>query len=366
MDHREQSEELQTRLSTKQRTADYHMAIDPGFVHRRKIETVIRDPGMRLVDQYIKELPELPDWQREVRIDHIYSKVLIGLCEGMDVPPLGQLLNEKRGRLFRSTETLEASAEIYDEPRAVNVIETPGYDLRAELHYTTERVSSSTLKSELARGDEVAVIAELERKDGDRLIFHPLVMGGPWLYPKDDALDEAEAMWWGYSMGEIFVDDIDELSKAADIASSDEWKVMERISEKAFKQCLAEILFEEAPKDWGGEQSDLYSGDLRLGGKRTTAAFLLKGPAKFQPMSLNTLGKNNDQIVRLSKEPAELLVVQHCHDVDQAVRDTLRAFAIQPGGMRRRYCVIDGKDSYKILKAYGKLDQAIESTAAET
>ena len=77
-------------------------------------------------------------------------------------------------------------------------------------------------------------------------------------------------------------------------------------------------------------------------------------------MRLNNLGKNNDQIVRLSKEPASLLIVQHCHDIGQAVRDTLRAFAIQPGPMRRRYCLIDGKDSYKILKAYGKLDRAIE------
>jgi len=29
-----------------------------------------------------------------------------------------------------------------------------------------------------------------------------------------------------------------------------------------------------------------------------TAAFLLKGPARFAPMGLNHLGKNNDQIVR--------------------------------------------------------------------
>jgi len=29
-----------------------------------------------------------------------------------------------------------------------------------------------------------------------------------------------------------------------------------------------------------------------------TAAFLLKGPARFVPMGLNHLGKNNDQIVR--------------------------------------------------------------------
>jgi hypothetical protein len=32
---------------------------------------------------------------------------------------------------------------------------------------------------------------------------------------------------------------------------------------------------------------------------------------------------------------------------------------MQPGPIRRRYCVIDGKDTYRILKAYGRLEQAL-------
>ena len=38
----------------------------------------------------------------------------------------------------------------------------------------------------------------------------------------------------------------------------------------------------------------------------------------------------------------------------EAVRATLRAFAVAPN-QPRRYCVIDGKSTYKILKAYDKL-----------
>ena len=76
-------------------------------------------------------------------------------------------------------------------------------------------------------------------------------------------------------------------------------------------------------------------------------------------MTLNQLGKNNDQIYRLAQEPAELLVVQHCHDITAAVRATLRAFTVTPGALRR-YCLIDGKDSFKILKAYDKLEQALK------
>jgi hypothetical protein len=110
---------------------------------------------------------------------------------------------------------------------------------------------------------------------------------------------------------------------------------------------------------------ECYSAHLHIDGERVAGAFLLKGPAEFRPMTLNMLGKNNDQIVRLAQEPAELLVVQHCHDICPPVRATLRAFTIQPGTLDRRYCCIDGKDSLRILQAYDKLDEALELSGKE-
>ena len=76
-------------------------------------------------------------------------------------------------------------------------------------------------------------------------------------------------------------------------------------------------------------------------------------------MSLNHLGKNNDQIVRLAHEPADVLFVQHCHDILPSVRETLRAFAVQPN-RPRRYCLIDGRDSLRLLNAYGLFERAVE------
>jgi hypothetical protein len=117
-------------------------------------------------------------------------------------------------------------------------------------------------------------------------------------------------------------------------------------------------------KDWGGEQADHYSAHLHLDGRPTTAGFLFKGPARFRPMGLNSLGKNNDQIYRLAQLPANLLVVQHCHEILPPVRATLRAFAVQPGNPRR-YCLMDGRDSLRLLRAYNKLDRARELSALE-
>jgi hypothetical protein len=143
------------------------------------------------------------------------------------------------------------------------------------------------------------------------------------------------------------------------VPTPENFDVMEEISENAVKICLAEILGDRTKKDWAGEMSDHFSAQLHLDGRPTTAAFLLKRPAKFAPMKLNSLGKNNDQIYRLSQEPAQLLVVQHCHEIFSPVRATLRAFAEQ-SGRARHYCLIDGRDSLRVLLAYDKLDHALE------
>jgi hypothetical protein len=90
---------------------------------------------------------------------------------------------------------------------------------------------------------------------------------------------------------------------------------MRHISEAAVKACFSRLLADAAAKDWGGETSDFFTAHLHLGGIRMTAAFLLKGPARFERMTLRHLGKNSDQIVRLADEPAEVLIVQHCHDI---------------------------------------------------
>jgi hypothetical protein len=71
-------------------------------------------------------------------------------------------------------------------------------------------------------------------------------------------------------------------------------------------------------------------------------------------MKATHLGKNGDQITRLASEPAQLLVLQHCHLVSRPVREQLRAFAVNPCAPRR-YCIIDGPDTYRLLKAYDLL-----------
>ena len=117
-------------------------------------------------------------------------------------------------------------------------------------------------------------------------------------------------MWWRYDFFEHFVEDFDEFSKVNTTEKPTDISPMRKVSEAGFKQALAQILGDSSSKDWGGETSDHFTSHLHLKGSRVSAAFLLKGPARFAPMGLNHLGTNNDQIVRLAREPADVLIVQ--------------------------------------------------------
>jgi hypothetical protein len=267
-----------------------------------------------VIDEEIRRLPDRPEWERAVRIGHIYSRVMLKLCEVIGVGSLGQVVAQGKGRLFCSTERL-ARARIDNIGRAVSKWrpdQRPRF--RVEFHYSMRHVTSDTLRSELHEGSIISIIAEQFSASRDLVVFHPLVMGGPWLTSPDPKWDHA-AMWWGHEFFQNFVEDFDEFSKVRGFSKPDDFSPMDRISESAFKACLAELLGGQPPNDWGGETSDFYSAHLHLAGRRVTGAFLLKGPARFAPMRLNMLGKNNDQIVRLAQEPADVLFVQHCHEV---------------------------------------------------
>ena len=71
---------IRTELSSANRASALDLSIDPGFVHHRKIQALIGEEGMRFIDRMIGELPDLPDFQRKVRIDYIYRDVLLEWC----------------------------------------------------------------------------------------------------------------------------------------------------------------------------------------------------------------------------------------------------------------------------------------------
>lgn len=345
-------------LSPEERALPLEHTIDPGFVNRRAIQTVLGEKGMGVVDDLIKRVPQdLPAGLRRVRVDHVYNSFLLKFCELNGIHTLGHVLAAGKGHMFCSTENVLPCPDMYDAKRVVTDVVPAGEpNLQVRLEYSTEHIGSDTLRSELHRGAHLSIIAIFTRREGECLFFRPLIMGSPWLRSNDPAWSD-KVIWWNQDFYENFIEDFEEFSQVRNTPKPPSIQLMKHVAERNFKASLAKILGDRITKDWGGEQSDHFTSNIHLNGRRLTVAFLLKGPAKFAPMTLNHLGKNNDQIYRLAQEPAEVLFVQHSHDITPPVRATLRAFAVQPGNPRR-YCLIDGRDSLWLLNAYGLVDEA--------
>lgn len=158
----------------------------------------------------------------------------------------------------------------------------------------------------------------------------------------------------------IFLDDIDSFQEVRQLSATDVAKnVPLNVPESKIKESIAKILGEPfLQKDWGGEIADLFSTHLFYQGKRLASGFLLKGPAVKGTLTIKYLGKNADQIVRLTNTPLDLYLVQFVGPIAQAVADHLEAHtrqAAQRAGHNLRYCLVDGTDTARLLMAYGEM-----------
>lgn len=153
----------------------------------------------------------------------------------------------------------------------------------------------------------------------------------------------------------LTVDEIDSFRRVRSISNS-EPEIGDELSEAEFKRGLQKILGEDGRfKDWGGEISDLFTTQFRVGGTRRPTALALKGPGTKGKLTPGKMGKNGDQIQRLFEAPAEVFLVQYCRQVDSAVPTQMRQLAMVKSlmmGTRVFYGVIDGKDSRRLVRAY--------------
>ncbi len=342
-------------LPPNDRVANHYSHIDFGFLNRRLALTALgpyRDP-------FIDRHKSGDDHMTRLANDHLLVEMLLDHCRDLVVPTLARSLNEAPlAPMVMSTEQLVACPEVYSDARVNQRVALKVSDKRPViLAYHTSHIVSDTGRLALAKGYTdgycEAVVALLHDR-GDRIELEPIVMGAPWLdHPRNE--DATHLMWHGQAYGEILPEDITEFALMRDVTttSAAEWmSVMASIPESKVKQAIAALLKEPAQKDWGGEEADHFSATVLYGGRRHSAAFLLKGPTRFREMTLNMCGKNGDQIYRIDKTGADLLVVQHCHLVGPAVRETVRRFAVTPGLQSRKFCIIDGQATYRLLKAY--------------
>jgi hypothetical protein len=156
----------------------------------------------------------------------------------------------------------------------------------------------------------------------------------------------------------ITVDDIDSFSRVKRVTPDDvpEKLIPERLPEDVFKNGIENILRERTRlKDWGGENLDLYSTNLKIKGKRKAVGIALKGPAKSGALTPGKMGKNGDQIDRLFSQAIDVAIVQYEGDIATSVPSLMDKLAREKARSEEKniyYCLINLLDSYRLRLAY--------------
>lgn len=227
-----------------------------------------------------------------------------------------------------------------------------GSDLvRAYGKLTTDHFYSTT-SIEMMKGRKRALIfgRMILDEDGD-IEVHPIIIG-------DMNIDIGEG--WSQSWKNtlrVYPQHIDEFAKIKDMGkvNAADARQMLAISEDYVKNAIASIIGEPfVPKDWGGETSDLSTGQIVMSGRPGSAAFIFKGPSVSGPLHPSNMGKRGDQLLRAFGEAVDLVVVQHCAKIENTVVRLAEALAANPSNPKR-FCILDGADTFRLLKAYDKL-----------
>ena len=334
---------------------DPYLHIDPGFINFRKCASIFR---LAAVQRIVERRVQMPR-KHGVMLDHQLVELVLTFCKANEVGTLAEVLRKpKVGDIFCSIETMRGNSKVWREDRVRFPMLLPFRSERRVLaEFGTGHFVADTGQTEAGMKSKSAMIGEVARVSDREVTIYPVIMGRPTLDHGNNRTVGIDLSWEGPSWYQTPVELIDEFAacRGQPLPPPEEWEqVMRTLPEAAVKQAICKMLGERPVSDWGGELNDLFTAAIHLGGRRSTAAFVLKGPAggrKFKKMTPSMLGKNGDQIFRLAQSPAQLLVVQHCHLVDEAVRSTLAAFAMNMAHPRR-YCVIDGRDTYRLLKAY--------------
>jgi hypothetical protein len=353
---------IRNQLSPEQRNYEPQHVIDAGFLNYRRLYMFVPEGMRRDIERRMAALPrDMTAHHKDLNNDYSYISAALSLAKDCGARTISEILSSEEtnvGDVVASTDRILGDASVYSDSRVEYQVHTEcEFKKAAWVQFSTENIKADTTKMQLHKHYGLSLVGIIDEVTEDRIYIAPLVMGTPWLHPNPSGEPDFEMMLTHYEFFETFIEDIDEFKLVRSVPrdeSGNAWECLQNISENTVKAAICSILKEVPSKDWGGETSDHFSTSVHLSGCRVSAAFLLKGPARFSEMKAAHLGKNGDQIVRLASEPARLLILQHSHRVSAPVRATLRAFSVNPCSPRR-YCIIDGPDTYRLLKAYGQL-----------
>jgi hypothetical protein len=225
------------------------------------------------------------------------------------------------------------------------------YQLSGQL--TNDHLYSDT-SNRLLTGRKRMLIAGQFEFDGSAVNVEPYIIGD-----MTESFGDGLRTSWSASV-RVHPAQIDTFAKLGEEGpvSEVDLQALLHISEEDVKHSIADIIGEPfVPKDWAGEKSDLQTNCLTIDGQPHSAAFIFKGPSLPREMHPADMGKRGDQLVRVFDEPVELVVIQHCSKIANSVVRIAESLAMNVR-RPRRYCIMDGADTVRLLRAYRKFKRS--------
>lgn len=344
--HTEALAEINDGAARTGSSVEMEFHVDPLFVHRQLAAQalgVVQDaPIGQLADLITGELVarRVPD----LRLAAIHRS-LTTLAD--------QIVTVRAGTYFRYEQGVDGEVGYFHQKVRVD----EGLDMRFEGRFSAGRFEATSPRDNLTGQVNVFIAGVVTEVDAatQGVQIRPLLIGFPYFVPAGATRD----MVLTPRRLELHCRDVDQFHLSAEdlatLPTNDEMKRLFLMSEPQVKQAFASILgVKTVPADWGGENSDLVA-DISIDGVAGRAAFAFKGPGGRKTVwRLNPaqMGKNGDQAVRLFSEPADVMVVQHCGPIAEAVRHIMEALAVQH---QRRYMLLPSEHTVRILKKAGLL-----------
>lgn len=338
--------------------------LDCAFLNAKQVLNLLKVTSRQIVQLKIKHIySEGFDGIKYAFANSILTDAVLDILKSKSVTPLEQALlrGEKLmpGQLVWVENTFSFKGTIKAREDFAKGLSLTRANFHSVIKYCDGLTISGYFRAEHLFGDtsvytltgrkRIFMFGIIEEFVENHMILKPIFIG-------NKILSEPQSLPLNTDYLQISIEDIDEFKKAKKINRRGlKINQLKDIPENQIKLWLSEIVSENLiTKDWGGEKSDLYTTHLHVKGVRQSAAFLLKGPAAFEPMTIKNLGKNGDQISRLYEEPANIFIIQHCHHIKPEIHKTMAAFSADFRKISR-FCIIDGEDTLRILKAYKKL-----------
>ncbi|MDP3852596.1 hypothetical protein [Phenylobacterium sp.] len=355
-------------MTSAERKTDYDLTC--WYLNSRRVIELVGAEQMTPQLQQLASIGNYDDHWRTLAALGFLKDQLTDWVRRANPPTLGQLIARGQlgeNRIFthfsnyyfkglpKVSAALNKHAATVPMAEAYSKLDDVREGLRISFNFHHEHLTSTSSWVELSGQKRVLVVGVTNAVSTNEIRVTPIVIAYPYVDILSDTPSLIGSNW--INKLELFIDDIDTFEHVREFdrpRAKRDLEILRSIPEADIKQAFAEIIGEPTvPKDWGGERSDLITTYLEVGNTRIAAAFAFKGPAKFHPMTVADLGKNGDQIDRLFSEPAEVMVLQHCHEITPPVRSMMRAYA-QRMGQLKLACVIDGYDTLRILGAYRK------------